>query len=201
MPKHRIAVIRSLTLVVFLAGLALTIIPGTIASTINAPFSSTAKLPSNLVWVEPDSTKSTTNDAITASSNSATPTTSADGSLTDAQRADATRLLTQDATLHQLLGSSTYTISAIGPWTTSDSTVLLGAAIQLHLAEPSVISGSWPYTKTAQSGNSSPYYTTATATYSAINVTEIDARVDLNSGKVVSLQPYGPEMILKSAQR
>jgi hypothetical protein len=197
MTKHRLVVLRVLAVVVFLVGLALTIIPGTIASTVNAPFSPTAKPPSNLIWVEPVSSTSASTINASASSNSATSTTSVVTSLSDTQRTEATTLLARDPTLHQLLGSNTYTIAAIGPWTTTDSTVLLGAAVNLQLSKPLDLSGPWPYTTSAS--NSPPYYSTGTATYSATNVTEIDARVVLSSEKVVSLQPWGPAISIKTS--
>jgi len=111
-------------------------------------------------------------------------------SLSDDQKSQATALLAHDPGLRAILGAGRYTISDLGPWT-DDQGEILGAAALLRLETPLNGERAWPLIRFVHGTVTKPPYRTRVQHLIVRNATEIDALVDLTTGKVVSLQPDG----------
>jgi len=111
-------------------------------------------------------------------------------SLSSDQQNAASALLARDPSLRGILGANRYTISELGPWT-GEQGQLLGAAAVLELEKPLSSERAWPLIRYDHQETSTPPYRARIEHMIVRNATQVDALVDFNSGKVVSLQPGG----------
>jgi hypothetical protein len=110
--------------------------------------------------------------------------------LTAGQRGGARAVLARDPALRAIVRADRYRISRIGPWT-GERGQLLGAAVLLKLATPLRGQRAWPLMRYDHTEKSTPPYRVRVERLVVGDATEIDALVDLRTGKVVSLQPGG----------
>jgi hypothetical protein len=112
--------------------------------------------------------------------------------LTDADRSQAARILAADPRTRTILGEASYTVVDTAPWTTTDER-RIGAVMTISLDAPKTFPiVEWPAVQSEWS-LPFPHYRERTLPASATAVRDFDVRVDLNRGRLVSLQPRNAE--------
>jgi hypothetical protein len=82
------------------------------------------------------------------------------------------------------------------PWTALTSDRLLGAGIDITWTEPVAVSGNWPALYYDETEQLSPPYKPTVAAIEATGVTGVHVSIDLESGKVLRLEPMPGATIL-----
>ena len=131
------------------------------------------------------------------------PMVDGDPVLTDAQTEAAMELLRTDATAQEFLGQRDYEVRKLGPWLERDEDNrphLVGATMILRLEQRADYPmREWPAVSYGPGGEDKDtrgiHYKAESGEFAAANVGRLMIDVDLNSGQVVGIQPFGENVM------
>jgi hypothetical protein len=117
------------------------------------------------------------------------------------QSTDAVTLTFQHSRVQQLLAGRSYVVESTGPWSTGGTPdSLVGAIVIIRLAQPaSYPMAYWPMPQ--YDGPADTSYTSASARFSAQQVTDLIVSVDLVRNSVVGIEPDGDDLRITTDSR
>jgi hypothetical protein len=112
--------------------------------------------------------------------------------LTSAQVAQATSILTSDSRFTSLMGATAYSVASVTPWVTTGTGANIGAILRVTWNGARTFTDvQWPSINYDESETTNPPYATGNVQETFSNVIELEALVDLNTGQLVQLNPAG----------
>jgi hypothetical protein len=116
--------------------------------------------------------------------------------LTDAERADAAQLASDE--LGRLIGTDRFSVREVGVWHTHGKRKL-GAVVVISAHAPGPFRAAWPMIDYDRSETSQQGYADDVAQFTASHVKEFLVLVDLRRGRVVQVDPSGPDVEVTNA--